>query len=115
MVSIRHPAHGRAILNDQYPLNEAVLSRCLVGMTAQEWFETLNQRVFFWRDIDRTKRFLDARMGRGQKRLVLAIKTSDLLEVSDSIELSPINSGTAVRNGPLRGRETFLPLYRFPF
>lgn len=115
MVKIGHPIHGEVILNDQAPLNEAVLSRCLVGMTTQEWIMNLNRRVFLWPDLQSAKRFLSARMARNHKRIVLGIQSKDLLRVADSIELSAINSGTALRRAPTRGRETFLRLDQYPF
>ena len=115
MVTIKHPVHGEAVLNDQFPLNESVLGRCLVGMTNREWFENLNRRVFLWPDLRRAKRFLEARMASSHKRVILAVQTKDLVELTDSIELSAINSGTAIRNAPPRGKNTFLPLAQYPF
>jgi len=47
-VAIHHPAHGTAWVRDNLPVNETVLRRTLVGMTEEQYYRTLNGRVFFW-------------------------------------------------------------------
>ena len=44
------------VIRDQRPMPPASLERCLVGLTAPQWYELLNSKVFFWLDIERLNR-----------------------------------------------------------
>src|SRR5499425_184180 len=44
------------VIRDQRPMPPAALERCLVGLTAPQWYELLNSKVFFWLDIERLNR-----------------------------------------------------------
>jgi hypothetical protein len=113
---LTHPRHGKVWLNDQIPLQEANLERCLDGMTVEEWMRELNRRVFFWPTLKRLKTHLDAGRKRGYRQLVLEADTAELLHLyGAAVELSPINSGSAIRKASSRGRHTFLPLNEYPF
>lgn len=47
-VEISHPQYGRAVVRDQKPLIESKLKGALSGdMTLPEWYQVLNERVFF--------------------------------------------------------------------
>jgi hypothetical protein len=108
----RHrPAHtelpGGVQIRDQRPMPPKALENCLVGMTPSEWYELINRRVFFWLDPDRLNRQRAACEPRPQ--VVLTIDTRRLVAAcSDRIELSPINSGSAMRRAAKRGRATFV-------
>jgi len=117
VVSISHPFHGKFLINDQAPMSEAPLRKCLIDFTPREWYESLNRRVFFWPTQARLEKYLAARLARGRQRLVLSFDTRSLLDVLDYdlLELSPINSGNATRKAARRGSETFLKLRAFPF
>jgi hypothetical protein len=59
-VTLKHPVYGKAVVRDQKPLREGPLAKCLIGLTLQEWYETLNSRVFFWLTEERLKGLLMA-------------------------------------------------------
>jgi len=115
-VSIHHPVHGEFLINDQAPLSERALKKCLIDFSPQEWCETLNRRVFFWPTRARLEKHLAARRGPAQKRLVLSFDTRSFVDhCRDSLELSPIHSGNTMRKAAQRGAETFLSLSHYPF
>src|SRR5262245_21478541 len=48
-VAITSEGLSGAMIRDQKPMTHSALEKCLNdGMTPEEWFETLNERVFFW-------------------------------------------------------------------
>ena len=115
-VAIEHSTHGRAVIRDQIPLNPTILDRCLVGMTAAEWCETLNRRVFFWLEEDRVRRLLQARAYRAHPHDVLILDTRSLVTAyEDRITLAHLNTGTTVFRAPLRGLTTFCSIADYPF
>jgi hypothetical protein len=109
MEAIEHPDHGRAVIRDNKPMQEAVLERCLTGMGTREWYETLNRRVFFWVDSRRLLRLLGARAYRDRPHLVLELDTAELLRRhAEDVALSAINSGATFAMNPApRGPDTF--------
>ncbi len=110
--TIHHPVHGTAVLNDQTPMSEAALSRCLDGgLTPADWIGLLNRRVFFWADEAGLSRLAGAKANRGRAVDVLVVDTFGLTRAhADRVELSPINSGATVRKPARRGPATFTPL-----
>ncbi len=116
-ISISHPVHGQFLINDQAPMSEAALRKCLVDLTPREWYESLNRRVFFWPMRSRLEKHLATRLGRGRRRLVLSFDTASLFDVLDGdlFELSPINSGNTMRKAARRGSASFVKLGAFPF
>jgi hypothetical protein len=95
-------------LNDQKPMPPAALERCLHDMTPAQWYTLLNSKVFFWFDIERLNRLRKVLASIPQ--IVLVVDTQRLLaRYSDSISLSPINTGNARRQPALRGASTFVP------
>ena len=115
-VTLRHPVHGRAVVRDQKPLREGPLAKCLIGLTLQEWYETLNSRVFFWLTEERLKGLLMAIPYRSLKHDVLTIDTRKLVERHmERTTLTPINTGSTLYNPRPRGLETFVPISRYPF
>jgi len=105
-------AGGEVVLNDNLPLQEAALARCLEdGLTPAEWLSMLNARVFFWADEAGLARLLAARMNRGRRRAVLVVDTLSLATAhATRMEICPINSGATIRRAARRGRATFTPL-----
>jgi hypothetical protein len=105
------------VIRDQKPMTESALAKCLVGgMTTEEWFRLLNERVFFWLSRARLRRLLSARAYRGRPQTVLTLDTASLVAAHcPRIELSPINSGATIYNPQPRGRDTFLPIADYPF
>ena len=91
MEAVEHPEHGRALIRDNKPMQKTVLARCLTGMTAREWYETLNRRVFFWVDRKRRAKLLGARAYRDRPHLVLELDTSGRRRHAANVTLSAIN------------------------
>jgi hypothetical protein len=111
-VTLRHPVHGQAVLNDNLPLSERALAACLDdGLSPADWLGMLNARVFFWADEQGVARLLNARMNRARPREVLEVDTLSLARAhADRTELCPINSGATIRRPARRGLGTFTPL-----
>lgn len=115
-VELSHPVHGTAVVRDQIPLREDPLRSCLTDMTLEQWLEALNSRVFFWLDSAHLETLLGARAYHARAHDVIEIDTARLLERhSDTITLSPINSGNTMYNPRPRGSRTFLPIDEYPF
>jgi hypothetical protein len=116
-VKITHPEHGTAWIRDNKPINVTVLRRTLVGMTEEDWYRTLNGRVFFWLTTERLDRLRNAPPYRRRKHDILTVDTAALLEAYlASVELSPLNSG-AVHPGAkyTRGAQTFRSIGEYPW
>jgi hypothetical protein len=96
------------VIRDQKPMPPAALERCLVGLTAGQWYELLNGKVFFWFDLERLNR---QRLACGRfPQVVLKIATDRLLDrYAARTALTPINTGNARRKPALRGAATFVP------
>ena len=116
-IVIEHSRYGRAIINDNLPLNEKSLTKCLEhGLTPADWLCILNSRVFFWASIDGLDRLLGARLNRDRIREVLVVDTLSLAKAYISqIEVCPINSGATIRKAARRGLNTFSPLEQYSF
>ncbi|MBL8677290.1 MAG: hypothetical protein JNJ47_07755, partial [Alphaproteobacteria bacterium] len=116
-VVIEHSRYGRAIINDNLPLNQQSLAKCLDhGLTPAAWLRILNSRIFFWANKDGLSRLLGARLNRNRVREVLIVDTLRLAKVyADQIELCPINSGATIRKAARRGLNTFSPLRQYSF
>jgi hypothetical protein len=116
-VAIGHPVHGTAWIRDNKPINETVLRRTLVGMTEEEWYRTLNGRVFFWLSEDRLDRLRSAPPYASRPHDILTIDTEALLDRHvDRVELAHLNSGAVhpAADYP-RGAGTFQPIDRYPW
>ena len=114
-VRIEHQELGTAAIRDNKPIRDALLDRCLVGMSKEDWYELLNSRVFFWLTHRQLNKFLCARAYRSETQTVITISTERLIERQrEDIRLSPINSG-AIHPGSLskRGRGTFSSIERY--
>ncbi len=111
-VTLTHPLHGTATLNDQLPMRTEALRRCLDdGLSPSDWLAILDSRVFFWSDERGLHRLLGSRANRGRTLLVLEIGALALAQAyADRIELSAINSGATMRKPARRGRATFTPM-----
>jgi len=115
-VEIRHRKHGVAIIRDQKPMRETALRRCLVHMTPEQWYRTLNRHVFFWVTSERLNRLLTARAYRGRTHTVICVDTARMFEANaERVRLSPINSGSTIYVPQPRGTDTFQGLQDYPF
>src|SRR5688572_30148855 len=53
-VTINHPIHGSAVIRDQKPMSDSGLRRCLLDdLAPRDWYEVINQHVFFWFTLSR--------------------------------------------------------------
>lgn len=85
-------------------------------MTATDWLQLLNRKVFFWPTEERIRELLGARAYRGHEHLVLVIDSASLIAIhGPDITLAPINTGAVLYDPPRRGRNTFLPIADYPF
>ncbi|HWY45317.1 MAG TPA: hypothetical protein VNX66_17595 [Candidatus Sulfotelmatobacter sp.] len=115
-VPIEHKTFGRATIRDQKPLSESKLKKCLKGCDLQTWFELLNNRVFFWLDIERLKTLMSAREYRGKTHTVLTVSTESLLRNHESrITLCHLNSGSTSPFAHPRGPDSFKRMKEYPF
>ena len=116
-VALRGEGLEGATVRDQKPMDDAGLARCLGGgMTPEDWYRTLNGKVFFWLTPARLMRLMEAKPYRGLSHDVLELDAAALVSACrDAITLSPINSG-ATRPFPApRGPDTFLPITSYPY
>ena len=113
-VAIEHPEHGIAVVRDHKPINEASLADALMDMTREQWFEVLNERVFFFLQRRRLESLLGAHSKAPQ--IVITVDTASLVAAHEErIELCRINSGFAQpHNKVARTRQTFLPIAEYP-
>jgi uncharacterized protein DUF7002 len=96
------------VIRDQRPMPPAALQRCLIGLTASQWYELLNNKVFFWCDAERLNRQRAA--CRSFPQVVLEIASDRLLRrYAAQAALTPINTGNARRRPAQRGAATFVP------
>ena len=116
-VKISRKGLPAAVVRDQKPMTRSALEKCLTdGTTPEEWFETLNARVFFWLSKDRLQGLLGARAYRDKPQTVVTLDTASLVGAHrDIITLSPINSGATIYKPVPRGRSTFMSIADFPF
>jgi hypothetical protein len=114
---IRHPRLGTAVINDQLPMTEAALEKCLDDdLSPRDWLAILNCRVFFWSDEEGLSRLLGARANKARELDVIVVDTLSLARAyADRIEICPINSGATLRKPARRGRSTFTPLCRLEY
>lgn len=109
-VRIEHAQHGVAVIRDHGPIHLPSLEDALTDLTVEQWFEVLNERVFFFLERQR----LDSLLGayNAEPQLVITVDTASLVAAhADSIELCRINSGFAQRHNKVpRGSGTFLPI-----
>jgi len=116
-IPISHPIHGEFLINDQAPMNVSALAKCLTDLTPQQWYKSLNSRVFLWPTRERVTRHIGAMLAARTSRIVLAFDTRSLFETLDVdlFELSPINSGNTMRKAAPRGSNTFRKFRDYPF
>jgi hypothetical protein len=113
---IAHPTHGRAVIRDQKPIIESKLKLALRDCTPEDWYRTLNSRVFFWLTMERLITLLSARQYRGKPHAVLTLETRPLVnDFEHAVTLSPMNSGNTLPFAHPRGLTTFMRMRDYPF
>lgn len=114
---LHHPAHGRAILRDQKPLNEKALAAQLTdGWTPEDWLRHLNRHVFLFPTRKAAFAFGDVYENRGDE--LLTFDTARVLDrAGDRARVCAINSGAPTARAPTaRGPDTLreVELYARP-
>lgn len=104
-----------AVIRDQRPMSEKKLERCLQdGLTSKDWYQILNERVFFWLTEQRLETLMRAYSGHAQ--LVLEVDTVQLLErYWERIELTPMNTGCTSPMAFPRGLSSFQAPANYPY
>lgn len=116
-VLITHENLPPASIRDQKPMSDNALTKALEGTCKNnEWYELLNNKVFFWLTEDRLRRMLSAKAYRDSKHDVLTIDSESLIRRhEDKILLSPMNSGNTKPFPHPRRPEIFQKIDEFPF
>jgi len=117
-VVIEHPDLGKAVVRDQRPMiSDSVVARYLDELSPEEWYRTLNRRVFFWVRERRLEKLLAAGLYRKRPHIVLVLDTRRLLARHlNRVTLSPLNSGAIFPAGKARrGPQTFSSFDDYPW
>lgn len=116
-VIITHEEHGKAVIRDQKPLSDVKLNKCLTGgLSTDDWYRILNERVFFWTTKERLFKLMNAAPYRDDSHCVLVLDTQKLYSsYGPNITFSPINSGATMFPHTRRGNETFSRFEDFPY
>jgi hypothetical protein len=114
-IPLSHPLHGHASVRDQLPLSLPRLSGALTDMSVEEWLDRLNSLVFFWPTAERVRRLLKAPPYVDRDHHVLTVDSAELVaHHGPQILLAPLNTGATRPFAHPRGRNTFLPLGKYP-
>ena len=86
------------VLRDQKPMPTKVLADSLInGVTTQEWYETINDKVFFWAQEERLLTLLRARWYRDLEHDVLTLDSRSFATTHQAeIWLCHMNSGACM-------------------
>lgn len=116
LVSLAGPG-GEIVIRDQKPISESKLAGCLDGgLTPQDWYQRLNERVFFWVRPDRVRGLLKAGAYAECRNDVYVFDTERLIsDYADRIELAAMNTGATRPMAFRRGPSTFQKLATYPY
>jgi hypothetical protein len=108
-VAVEVPGLGTIVLRDQKPMEQKRLEMALVdGTSPADWYELINDRVFFWVQESRLLRLLGAREYRALEHDVLTVNTEALLAThAPGVWLCHMNSGNTFPIPHHRGLQTF--------
>ncbi|MBQ0946302.1 hypothetical protein KAK07_23385 [Ideonella sp. 4Y16] len=111
-VPVDVPGIGTIVLRDQIPMEPARIQRALPeGVSAADWYELINERVFFWTAEERLHRLLNGRQYGHLEHDVLTLNTASLVAAhGDRIRLCHMNSGNTFPAMTRRGPEIFKEL-----
>ncbi|TWO73259.1 hypothetical protein FN976_01915 [Caenimonas sedimenti] len=111
-VTVSVPGLGDLVLRDQIPMHPDRISRALPpGMSAGDWYELINERVFFWAEEHRLHRLLNGKEYGHLEHDVLTLDTASLVQAHhDRIRLCHMNSGNTFPAMTKRGPEIFKPI-----
>lgn len=109
-----HPSN--IVLRDQKPMPEGRLLQALTdGTTPRQWYELINDKVFFWVEEERLHRLLGARDYRNLEHDVLTLNSAELIPAyAEKIWLCHMNSGNTWPIPHRRGTEVFRRIADYP-
>jgi hypothetical protein len=115
-VPVEVPGIGTVVLRDQIPMEPRRIQRALPdGVSAADWYELINERVFFWAAEARLHRLLNGRQYAHLEHDVLTVDTRSLVAAhADRIELCHMNSGNTLPAMTKRGPDIFKPIASYP-
>lgn len=107
----------QAVIRDQIPMTDDRLRRCLPPhISPQDWYELLNQKVFFWLSRERLCRLTGGRAYRHKSHDVIELDTRSLIEAHrERIWLCPMNSGNTYPIPHPRDEFTFQRIADYPY
>jgi Family of unknown function (DUF7002) len=116
-VYLEHVDLGRAVIRDQFPMDDKGLERCLEDrLSPRAWYKLLNAKVFFWLTRERLLRLLNAGTYRNEEHDVIELDTRLLVAAyRENIWLCPMNSGCTKPYPHPRGIGTFRRIRDYPY
>ena len=116
-VTLERSGAERAVVRDQFPMDDKGLRRCLQDdLSPADWYRLLNAKVFFWLTRDRLLRLLNAGLYRLAEHDVLTLDCASLVAAyAEKIWLCPINSGCTKPFPHPRGMATFQRIADYPY
>lgn len=110
------PGLSPAVIRDQKPM-KFLAEKLEPGTSLEDFLAAINARVFFWPNLDRLDRLSNAKEYRAEGQVILHVDTRKLVErYEHHIQLCRFNSGAVTqRNHPLRSRDSWVPISRFPY
>ncbi|WP_426178471.1 DUF7002 family protein [Pseudomonas sp. TWRC1-2] len=104
------------VLRDQKPMPEVRLLDALKdGTTPQQWYELINNKVFFWAEETRLHRLLGARDYRKLEHDVLTLDSATFIPAyAEAIWLCHMNSGNTWPMPHRRGTDIFCRIPDYP-
>ena len=109
-----HPSN--IVLRDQKPMPEGRLLQALTnGTTPRQWYELINNKVFFWVEEERLHRLLGARDYRTLEHDVLTLNSAEFIPAyAEKIWLCHMNSGNTWPIPHRRDTEIFHRIADYP-
>lgn len=116
-VTLTRAGMPAAVIRDQKPMTDSDLVRCLLdGLSPSDWYETLNEKVFFWTSRARLLRLLCAGAYEDYEHDVLEIDAAALLaDHRNATWLCAMNSGCTKPYPHPRGMSTFSRIVDYPY
>lgn len=107
---------GQIVLRDQKPMPPERLRRALTdGTTPAEWYQLINEKVFFWAEEHRLLGLLGARDYRHLEHDVLTIDSAPFIRAhAAQIWLCHMNSGNTWPIPHARGTDVFKRILDYP-
>lgn len=115
-MDVRAGHASNIVLRDQKPMPERRLLQALTdGTTPQQWYELINDKVFFWVEEERLHRLLGARDYRNLEHDVLTLDSAAFIPAyAESIWLCHMNSGNTWPIPHRRGTDIFCRIPDYP-